>query len=285
MAILGRPNAGKSTLLNALLNFKISIVTAKPQTTRKKVLGILNGDNYQIIFIDTPGIIKPGYDLQKVLMQYVNEARQDADVICLMSDVSSGIASVPPDLKHFAGIEKPLILVLNKIDLIEKSSLLPIIDEYRKKFPDSAIVPVSAANQDGLDLLLREIVGNLPEHPPYFPKDYMSDQNERFFVAEIIREKIFQFYSKEIPYACHVEIEDFVEQAKRKDVIRAVIYVDQPSQKGILIGKQGRALKKVGESSRRDIETFLNRAVYLELYVKVLPNWRKKLSKLKSLGF
>ncbi|MBN2364887.1 MAG: GTPase Era [Calditrichaeota bacterium] len=285
VALAGRPNVGKSTLMNALLDFKLSIVTAKPQTTRKKILGILNGENFQIIFIDTPGIIKPGYSLQNVFMQYVNEALEDADVICLMSDVSAGSPAVHPDLLTYRRISKPLIMVLNKIDLIEKGRLLPIIDEFRKKFPRASIVPVSAIRRDGIGEIIQEIVSYLPEHPPYFPQDYLSDQNERFFVSEIIREKIFQLYSKEVPYACHVEIEEFIEQKDRKDVIRAVIYVDQPSQKGILIGKQGQALKKVGESARKDIETFLDRPVYLELYVKVLKNWRKKLSKLRSLGF
>lgn len=285
VALVGKPNVGKSTILNGLLDFKLSIVTPKPQTTRRKILGILNGDNYQVVFTDTPGIISPAYDLQKILMQYVDKAMGDADIICLLVEPNDKNPELPEVFHSGKLTGKPVILVINKMDLVEKAELLPLMDLYKKCFSFAAIIPVSALHNEGLDRLLKEIIQHLPAHPPYYPLDFVSDQNERFFVAEIIREKIFQLYSKEIPYACHVEIEEFSENPGRKDLIRAVIYVDHNSQKGILIGKGGRALKQVGQHAREDIETFLERPVYLELYVKVLQNWRKKLSTLKNLGF
>lgn len=285
VAIVGKPNVGKSTLLNAFLNFKLSIVTPKPQTTRKKILGILNGEDYQIIFIDTPGWITPKYELQKFMMHYVQESLQDADVIILMVEVSDQPQDIEPIYQPLFSLSKKIILVINKIDEIFKDKLLPLIDEYQKKYLFESCVPISALQQDGIQRLLKEILKYLPVHPSYFPSDYTSDQNERFFVAEIIREKIFQEYAKEIPYACHVELEEFKEQPGRKDLIRAVIYVDHDSQKGIIIGKGGQALKKIGELARKDIETFLGREVYLELFVRVMQNWRKKSSSLKKLGY
>jgi GTP-binding protein Era len=285
VALIGKPNVGKSTILNGLLDFKLSIVTAKPQTTRRKILGILNGSDFQIIFTDTPGMIKPVYDLQKILMHYVEESLEDADVVCLLIEANAEMPELPHVIQTGRLKDRPVILVLNKVDLLTKTMLLPTMEWYKNHYPFTAIVPTSALQKDGLDLLLQEIVAYLPVHPPYFPADVMSDQNERFFVSEIIREKIFQHYSKEIPYACHVEIEEFSENPGRKDLIRAVIYVDQNSQKGIVIGRGGQALKQVGQDARKEIETFLNREVYLELYVKVLQNWRKKLSILKKLGF
>lgn len=285
VAIVGKPNVGKSTLLNAFLNFKLSIVTPKPQTTRKKILGILNGKDYQIIFIDTPGWITPKYELQKFMMHHVQESLQDADVILLMVEVFDQPQDIEPLYQKLLSLSKKTILVINKIDEIFKDKLLPLIDEYQKKFQFESCVPISALKQDGIQILLKEILKYLPVHPPYFPSDYTSDQNERFFVAEIIREKIFQEYAKEIPYACHVELEEFKEQPGRKDLIRAIIYVDHDSQKGIIIGKGGQALKKTGELARKDIETFLGREVYLELFVRVMQNWRKKSSSLKKLGY
>lgn len=285
VAIVGKPNVGKSTLLNAFLNFKLSIVTPKPQTTRKKILGILNGENHQIIFIDTPGWISPTYELQKLMMHYVQESLLDADVIILMVEVSDQPQDIEPIYQKLFSLSKKIILVMNKIDKIFKDKLLPLIDEYQKKYLFESCVPISALQQDGIQRLLKEILKYLPVHPPYFPLDYTSDQTERFFVTEIIREKIFQEYAKEIPYACHVELEEFKEQPGRKDLIRAIIYVDHDSQKGIIIGKSGQALKKIGELARKDIETFLGREVYLELFVRVMPNWRKKSSSLKKLGY
>lgn len=280
--LLGPPNAGKSTLLNQILDFRLSIVTTKPQTTRKNVLGILNGGAYQVILIDTPGLIVPKYALQSMLMRYIERSLQDADMIIFLVDVTSAISSVGIQLLR---ADKPVILALNKIDLIDKRNILSLIDQYRKIFNFSAYVPVSALKKNGLQDLLEEVVNRLPVHPPFFPPDYLTDEPERFFVSEIIREKIFELYSQEIPYACHVSIEEFTEKKGAKDYIRAVIFVDQLSRKGILIGKNGQALRKVGEQARQDIEKFLGRPVYLELYVKVISDWRKNSLKLKSLGY
>jgi len=284
-ALIGRPNVGKSTLINQLLNFKLSIVTAKPQTTRKKVLGILSGDDYQIIFVDTPGMIDPKYNLQKIMMNYLDHAIQDADVIVYLVDASSARHDFDALENGLLPVHRPVILALNKIDLVQKDKILPLIDGYRKYYNFQAYVPVSALKNDGLDFLVKEIVHSLPANPPYFPPEYVTDQQERFFVSEIVREKIFQQFGEEIPYSCHVQIEEFKEQAGKKDYIRAVIFVDRLSQKGILIGKQGLSLKKLGESARWEIEQFLGRSVFLELYVKVMENWRKKPGKLKSLGY
>ncbi len=285
VALVGKPNVGKSTLLNQLLKFKLSIVTQKPQTTRKKVLGILSGDNYQVVFIDTPGMIEPRYNLQKVMMKYVHNAMEDADIIVYLADASAPRHDFAQLEKRIAPFSKPVILALNKIDLIPKGEILPLIEQYRQAYNFEAYVPISALKNDGLDLLLKEIVHNLPYSPPYFPPDYITDQQERFFVSEIIREKIFQLYGEEIPYSCHVQIEEFKERPGHKDYIRAVIYVEKLSQKGILIGKKGQALKRVGELARQEIEAFLERPVFLELYVKVMEDWRRKEMKLRSLGY
>ncbi len=285
VAILGRPNVGKSTLLNQMLKFKLSIVTPKPQTTRKRVLGILNGEHYQIIFIDTPGIIEPRYNLQKVMMKYVRNAMEDADVLLYMVDASRSTEELEAVKERIKPVGKPVILAVNKVDRVRKDILLPMMDQYRKIYPFAAIVPISALKNDGLDRLLQEIVQLLPASPPYYPSDYITPEQERFFVAEIIREKIFLLYGEEIPYSTHVEIEEFKERPEQKDYIRAIIYVEKPSQKGILIGKQGQALKKVGQYAREEIEAFLRRPVYLELFVKVNEDWRKKDTKLRRLGF
>ncbi len=284
-ALIGRPNSGKSTLLNQFLKFKLSIVTRKPQTTRKKVLGILTEDKYQIVFIDTPGVIEPRYNLQTHMMKYLGSALEDADIIVYLSDVSRP-GSDPEILREkILPQNKPVIVALNKIDLVNKDEILPLIEKYRSHLHTEAIIPISAMNNDGTDLLLREIVNRLPYNPPYYPPGYVTDQQERFFVSEIIREEIFDRYGQEIPYSCHVQIEEFREREKGKDYIRAVIFADHISQKGILIGKNGQALKRVGEGARRKIEGFLERPVFLELYVKVMENWRKKERNLKDLGY
>ncbi len=286
VAVIGLPNVGKSTLLNHLVKTKLSIVTPKPQTTRKNVLGILNAPEYQIVFMDTPGIIEPRYNLQKFMMRYVRNAVQDADGVVYMLDITNPRqrpAEVQEQLRAVAG--KPVILAVNKIDQKERGEILPFIEKFQQVHPFRAIVPIAAIYNDGLDQLLTEIVQCLPFSPPYYPTDYISDQQERFFVAEIIREKIFTFYHKEVPYATHVEIEEFTENEDGKDYIRAVILVERKTQKGILIGKKGEALKRIGEAARRDIEQFLGRPVFLELFVKVAPDWRKKDAMLRRLGF
>ena len=285
VAILGRPNVGKSTLLNQMLKMKLSIVTPKPQTTRKKVLGILNGENYQIVFIDTPGIIDPKYNLQKVMMKYVRHAIDDADVVLYMVDAAAPRQQFDDVASHLQGVEKPVVLVLNKVDLVKKDQLLPMIDAYRQVHDFKAIIPISALKGDGVDRVVEELVKLLPEGHPYYPSDYVTPEQERFFVAEIIREKIFLLYGEEIPYSTHVEIEEFKERPGHKDYIRAVIYVEKNSQKGILIGKQGQALKRVGQLAREEVEAFLGRPVYLELFVKVNEDWRKSDTKIRRLGY
>jgi GTP-binding protein Era len=285
IAIIGKPNVGKSTLLNKLLNTKLSIVTPKPQTTRKKIIGVLNSKNCQMIFIDTPGIITPNYSLQEIMMKYIDSAIRDADIIVYMVDAVSYLSDFNDKKNKYISINKPLILVINKIDLVDKKALLPLIDKYRKVYQFAAYIPISAYENDGLNRLIDKILDLLPISPPYYPTEYLTDRNERFFVSEIIREKIFKLYGEEIPYSCHVHIEEYKENLYNKDYIRAIIYVDQLSQKSILIGKGGKALKKVGELARKDIEIFLEREVFLELYVKLMKDWRKKSPRLKNFGY
>jgi len=286
VAIIGRPNVGKSTLLNAFLGMKLSIVTEKPQTTRHKILGILTGESYQILFLDTPGMIEPRYHLQEVMVQAIRRALQDADVLLMMIEARE--YPLPDDLgllEELKGYEKPIILVINKIDLIKKDLLLPLIDAYQKAYPFQDIVPISALKRDGVDLLLGIIIKNLPENPPYYPEDYLTDQPERFFVGEIIREKIFMKYGEEIPYSTAVVVEEFREQPGEKDFIRATIVVEKESQKAIIIGKQGQKLKQVGSLAREEIERFLGRPVYLELWVKVREKWRKSPRDVRTFGY
>jgi GTP-binding protein Era len=285
VTLVGRPNVGKSTLINRLLNFKLSIVSHKPQTTRKNILGILNGKDYQILFTDTPGLLQPKYGLQKVMAQSIETALKDADLTLFLIDDSCSPRDFNEIKELMLSLVQPVILVINKIDLIKKQDLLHTMNLFRNIYPFQSIVPISALKNDGIDLLLNEILKELPENFPYFPEDYISDRDERFFVAEMIREKIFMFFSKEIPYSTHVEIELFKENKQNKTIIQAIIYVEKSSQKGILIGKNGMALKRIGERARRDIENFLNQPVFLELYVKVLSDWRKQERRLRQLGY
>ncbi len=272
VAIIGKPNVGKSTLLNSLLKYKLSIVSSKPQTTRHRVLGILNGDDYQALFIDTPGMIKPAYPLQKLMQKEIRNALEDADLILYMIEPKD-----LPDENEKKTIQsllnKPAILVVNKVDTVDKRMILPIIDEYRK-LGFKEIFPISALYNDGIEDLKEGIVQNLPEGEPFYPPDQITERPERFFVAEIIREAIFTHYGEEIPYSTTVEIEEFKERGKAKDYIKAIIYTERDSQKAILIGKEGRALKRVGSMARNNIEHFLGHAVYLELWVKVKEAWR-----------
>src|ERR1051326_708232 len=289
VAIIGDPNVGKSTLMNALIGQKISIVTNKPQTTRHKILGILSKDQHQVIFLDTPGLLKPKYLLQDAMMDFARSAINDADIVLLMIDATD--PKIGPDIEHAAafailqGVGKPVYLVINKIDLVGKEAVLPVMAFYSDKFSFKEIFPVSALQQNGTQDLMESLVGELPENPPYYPLDIVSEHSERFFVSEIIREKIFEKFKEEIPYSTTVDIVEFKDQAGRKTVISAEIYVERESQKGILIGKKGSALKVVGESARKDIETFLGRAVFLELRVKVREKWREKEAWLKRLGY
>ncbi|MBI3365594.1 MAG: GTPase Era [Ignavibacteriae bacterium] len=289
VAIIGDPNVGKSTLLNALIGQKISIVTNKPQTTRHKVLGILSRDQYQVVFLDTPGLLKPKYLLQEMMMRFAQSAIEDADLVLFMIDATE--PNIGPEVERdvaFSALQtfnKPVYLIINKIDLLRKEDVLPIIAFYAGKYPFKEIFPVSALNLFGVDDLLKTIVQELPEHPPYYPLDILSEHSKRFFVSEIIREKIFEKFREEIPYSTTVDIVDFTEKEGKKDVISAEIYVERESQKGILIGKQGSALKDIGERARKDIEEFLGRPVFLQLFVKVREKWREKEAWLKRLGY
>lgn len=288
-AIIGLPNSGKSTLLNTLLGQKLSIVTNKPQTTRKKILGILSDPEYQVIFLDTPGIIKPGYLLQDKMMEAVNSAVKDADVILLIIDLAAD-----PDAEKSLNNEiisqikksrKPLILLLNKIDLLEqnrvKTGLIKL--ETSKQF--NKIIPISASKGINIGEVLNSLILNLPEHPKYYPEDIIAEETERFFVSEIIREKIFEQYQEEIPYSTEVSVVEFQEREEKKNYISAEIIVEKESQKGIIIGKGGSAVKKLGEAARQSIEEFLQHPVFLELRVKVRNKWRSDEKSLKDFGY
>ncbi len=283
VTIIGKPNVGKSTLLNRLLGTKIAAVTAKPQTTRNRILGILTEGDHQACFIDTPGIIEPQYALQEQMVKQTRTAVADADVLLLIIDpwFKSDRA-----YRKFVDVARKAfrITVINKIDLVPKTDLLPLIAQLRGAGA-SDIVPVSALNGTGVEELKKVIFDHLPEGEFFYPADDISDAPERFFVADLIREKIFEQFEKEVPYATCVLIEDFKEREKGKDYIRAVIVVERPSQKSILIGRKGAALKKVGERARREIEAFLGRTVYLELWVKVKDKWRTNKRFLKEIGY
>ena len=289
VAIIGEPNVGKSTLMNGLLQQKISIVTPKAQTTRHKVLGILSTDSYQMIFLDTPGIIKPKYLLQEMMMDFASAAILDADLILYMIDATK--PRMDADLEHeeafsrLKEISKPVYLVINKMDAVEKNVLLPVMEFYAKTFPFKEIFPISALKSDGTSELLTTIAAVLPEHPPLYPTDIVSEQSERFFVSEIIREKIFMATQDEIPYSVAVDVVEFKEREAGKTFIRAEIYVERDSQKGILIGKKGAMLKEIGAKSRKSVEDFLRHPVYLELHVKVQTEWRANKNALSRLGY
>jgi len=286
VAIVGKPNVGKSTLINDFLGCKLSIVTPKPQTTRKKIMGVLTKEEYQIVFYDTPGIMEPKYELQKYMVKEAYEAIEDADVILMMAEPFE-----PPAVKDEELFEKlshlniPVILAINKVDLVEKDSLIPILSAYDKRFKFAEIVPISALKGTNLDLMLNLVVKYLPEGEPFYPEDYMTDYNERFLASEIIREKVFEFYGEEIPYSTTVEIEEFKEREAGKDFIKAIIFVERDSQKGIIIGENGKAIKRVGVIAREEIEKQTGRKVYLELWVKVMEKWRKDKKKMYKLGY
>lgn len=285
VAIIGLPNAGKSTLLNTLLNVKLSIISDKPQTTRRRIPGILNKENLQAVFLDTPGILKPKYKLHHHMMEYVHSSLNDADLLLLIVDSKRRRHPLDIDLNDLNPSRKPVILLLNKVDLINKQDLLPLIDLYKDFYPFEEIIPISALTQDGVDKVEAAIEVRLPFHPPFYPPDILSNQPERFFVAEIIREKIFEKFYQEIPYSTEVVVEEFKERPGKKDYIYAIIYVERNSQKGIIIGKKGEALKRIGETARKEIEEFLGRPVFLELRVKVNEKWRYDERKLKRLGY
>ena len=286
IALIGRPNVGKSTLMNALLGQKLSIVTPKPQTTRHSILGILSDDNFQIIFFDTPGLLLPRYKLQDKMLKAAHRALDEADLILFLIEPEKKISPITDKiLTEIKGKNKKVVLAINKIDLSNKDHLLPIINDYSKKYNPVEILPISALKNEGLDGLKQVLLENLPKGLPFYPQDMITDFPERFFVSEIVREKIFQNYGDEIPYSTTVIVEEFKEREGRKDYIRANIVVEKNSQKGILIGKKGAALKKVGQDARKDIEAFLDRQIFLEMFVKVREKWRDKEGFLKEFGY
>jgi GTP-binding protein Era len=282
--IIGNPNVGKSTLMNLLVGEKLSIVTPKVQTTRHRILGIVSGDDYQVVFSDTPGIIKPVYRLQENMMKTVRTAFTDADVILYLTDVLEAPDAKIPTVKKLQLSKVPVLLAINKIDLVSQSDAEKLLNGWREIVKAEAVIPISALHNFNVKELFSEILRLIPEGPEYFPKDTLTDRPERFFVSEILREKILKNYGQEIPYSCQVEIESFRE-GENIDRIKAFIYVIRESQKAILIGHKGSALKKTGTQARMDMEKFLGKKVYLELQVKVSENWRNDEKKLKDFGY
>ena len=282
--IVGNPNVGKSTLMNTLVGERISIITSKAQTTRHRIMGIVNGEDFQIVYSDTPGVLKPNYKLQESMLGFSTSALKDADILLYVTD------TVENGMKNSDFIEKvkkqhaPVLLIINKIDLTDQQKLEALVAQWREILPNAEIIPVSSANKFNIDYVLKRIKDLLPECPPYFEKDALTDKPARFFVTEIIREKILTNYDREIPYAVEVVVEQFKES---DDLIRinAVINVERDTQKGIIIGKGGKMLKIVGTEARKDIEAFFGKKVFLELFVKVEKDWRNKEMKLKSFGY
>ena len=283
VSIIGKPNVGKSTLMNALVGERLSIITSKAQTTRHRIMGVLSGDNFQIIYSDTPGILKPEYKLHESMMNFVNSSFEDADVLLFVTDLYEKFED-EKQLNFLKNVKVPVILVMNKIDLAKGSQADDKIQYWKDLFDFDEIINVSALEHLHTEQLFEKIIDLLPEHPEYFPKDTLTDKPERFFVDEIIREKIFKNYKKEIPYSVQVVTESF----KEDDTIiriRAEIFVERKSQKGIIIGHKGEAIKKVGIEARKDLETFFGKQVHLETFVKVEQDWRKKDLKLKRFGY
>lgn len=282
--IIGNPNVGKSTLMNALVGERLSIITSKAQTTRHRIMGIANGEDFQIVYSDTPGVIKPSYKLQEQMMKFVMSALEDSDVILYVTDTLETPEKNEEFLEVLRKQKTPIVLVINKIDLSNQQVLEQRVELWKKLLPSTAIVPVSALHKFNLEVLLNTIKDNLPEGPAYFDKDTLTDRTLRFFASEIIREKVLTTYQKEIPYSIEVEVEEYKE-SPTIDKLRAVLYVARESQKGIVIGHGGKQLKRVGTEARIELEKFLDKKVFLELFVKVDANWRDSDSKLKRFGY
>jgi len=282
--IIGNPNVGKSTLMNALVGEKLSIVTAKAQTTRHRIMGIVNGEDWQIVYSDTPGILKPSYRLQQNMMNFVDGAIGDADIILYVTDTVETPDKNEEYVAKLQRIQCPVIVVLNKIDISDQQKVMELVSWWKEQLPQAEVIPASAQERFNLESILDAVVSRLPVCPPWFDKDAFTDKNLRFFASEIIREKILLNYKEEIPYSCEVGIEAFREGAERYD-IDAVIYVMRESQKGIIIGKKGAALKKVGTQARIDMEDFFQKKVYLSIFVKVDPDWRENKRELRRFGY
>jgi GTP-binding protein Era len=283
VSIIGKPNVGKSTLLNCMLGEKLSIVTPKAQTTRHRIRGILNGDDYQVVFSDTPGIIEPHYLLHDKMMEFVKASLADADAVLFITDLEETYMDEEM-MNRLTAIKIPVIVVINKVDISSQDEINKLVHAWKKKLNPYAVIPISATGDFNVDRIKEAILEILPEAPAFFPKDDLSDQTERFFVAEMIREKIFLNYDKEIPYSTEVGIETFTEE-NGLIRIRAIIFVERDSQKGIIIGNKGEAIKRVGTQARKDMESFLGKKVFLELFVKVEKDWRKNELKLKRFGY
>ncbi len=282
--ILGNPNVGKSTLMNALVGEKLSIITKKMQTTRHRIKGIVNGEDFQIVYSDTPGILKPGYKLQETMMKFVNTALTDADVILFVTDTVEKPGKNPDYIERIRTSNVPVIVVINKIDLSDQEKVTKLFDYWSEVFPGGSIYPVSAQEKFNLEPVFNRILELLPENPPFFGKDEFTDRSERFFMQEIIREKILIHYDKEVPYSVEVEVESFKVKGGLIEV-RAVIHVARDSQKGIIIGKAGKMLKKIGSEARLDAEEFFGKKIFLELFVKVSKDWREKDKQLRNFGY
>ncbi|MDF1575109.1 MAG: GTPase Era [Bacteroidales bacterium] len=282
--IIGKPNVGKSTLMNAMVGEKLSIITSKAQTTRHRILGILNTADYQVIFSDTPGILEPGYKLQENMLKAARSALVDADVLIYLSEIGEKPDPEDAFLQKVARAKVPVLLVINKIDLSNQEKVRTSMELWEKILPKAEKIPISALEKFNVDSVFRRILELLPESPPYYPKDALTDKSERFFAGEMIREKILLYYKQEIPYAVEVEVESFKEE-DRLIRISALIYVERDSQKGILIGNRGLALKKVGKESRLDMESFFQKKVFLELRVKVKKDWRNNERFIKNFGY
>ena len=282
--IIGSPNVGKSTLMNKLVGEKLSIITSKMQTTRHRILGIVNDDNYQIVFSDTPGIIDPGYKLHENMMKFVSEAIKDADILIVMTDIYESTEKLKDRIEKLAHLEIPVLVLINKIDQSDAEKLVEQVEAWKVLLPKAEILPISALHNLGADFILPRIVELLPESPAYYGKDELTNRNTRFFISEIIREKILLQFKKEIPYSCEVVVEEYKEEEKIVK-IRANIMVSRDSQKGILIGHKGEKIKQLGIASRLDIEKFVDNKVHLELFIKVDKDWRNKEDKLKKYGY
>lgn len=282
--IVGNPNVGKSTLMNVLVGERISIATFKAQTTRHRIMGICNTDDMQIVFSDTPGVLKPNYKLQESMLNFSTSALADADVLLYVTDVVETPDKHGDFIEKVARMEVPVLVLINKIDLTDQKKLADLVEIWSAVLPKAEIIPISASNKFNIDYVMKRVKDLLPDSPPYFEKDQWTDKPARFFVTEIIREKILLYYDKEIPYSVEVVVEQFKETAKNIH-IHAVIYVERDSQKGIIIGKQGRALKKVATEARRDLERFFGKSIFLETFVKVDKDWRNSDRELRNFGY
>ena len=284
VSIVGSPNIGKSTLMNHLVGEKLSIVTAKAQTTRHRILGIVNEEDYQIVFSDTPGVINAAYKLHENMMEYVNASLQDADLVLFITDTQENEMNHKATLEKIKNLKVPVLCLINKIDLSNQEEVMEKALYWQNELPDALVFPISALHNFSIDAVWLKILSLIPENPPYYDKEEISDRPMRFFVSEIIRGKIFYLCQKEVPYSCQIEIEEFIEE-ENITRIRAIIIVERESQKGIVIGKGGEMLKKIGSSARFEIQKFLDKKVYLDTFVKVDKDWRSTEAKLKKYGY